>query len=281
MASEPIGSRYEHATTPFLNLALSEYDIQMELENIREQAKRFLAGELSAEDLVSVLDGERTARWPDGTIDLDRERRCGFPEVIYGAGKTEEGLCEAIQQLKTVNAQVLATRVSSAQATTALARFTDLQHNSVAATLRSPDAEPLVVSRVAVVSAGASDRPVAEEAMETLRWMRVPCELITDIGVAGPQRLIANLPSLRTCAAVVVVAGMEGALPSAVGGHLACPVVAVPTSIGYGASFGGVAALLGMLNSCAANVTVVNIDAGFKGGYISGLIATRASSMSQ
>jgi hypothetical protein len=128
---------------------------------------------------------------------------------------------------------------------------------------------------VAVITAGTGDLPVAEEAAETARWMGCEVELIVDVGVAGPHRLIEQQHRFCTADAVVVVAGMEGALPSVVGGHVACPVIAVPTSIGYGASFGGLAALLGMLNSCAANVTVVNIDAGFKGGFIAGLIAQR------
>ena len=245
----------------------------MNLDDIREQAQQFLAGDLPAEDFLDALDRLRTAQWPDGTIDLDRQRRCGFPEVIYASGKTNEGLCTAVAELTEAGLAVLATRVSDEQALIVLQRFPQLQHNSTARTLRSADVPPKTPSVVGVVTAGSSDRPVAEEALETLKWMGVPCRLITDIGVAGPHRLLKNLPGLRQCRAVVVVAGMEGALPSAVGGHLSCPVIAVPTSVGYGASFGGVAALLGMLNSCAANVTVVNIDAGFKGGYIAGLIA--------
>jgi len=130
---------------------------------------------------------------------------------------------------------------------------------------------------VAIVTAGTSDLPVAEEARETALWMGAQVTLVQDVGVAGPHRLQANLGPLREADAIVVVAGMEGALPSVVGGHVSCPVIAVPTSVGYGASFGGLAALLGMLNSCAANVTVVNIDAGFKGGYIAGLIARNAA----
>jgi NCAIR mutase (PurE)-related protein len=129
---------------------------------------------------------------------------------------------------------------------------------------------------VCVVSAGTSDQPIAEEAHETLLWMGVGTELIPDIGVAGPHRLIAQVERLRKADAIVVAAGMEGALPSVVAGHVACPVFAVPTSVGYGASFGGLAALLGMLNSCAANVAVVNIDAGFKAGYLAGLVALRS-----
>ena len=132
-----------------------------------------------------------------------------------------------------------------------------------------------------VVTAGTSDRPVAEEALETLRWMNCEADLIIDVGVAGPHRLQQHLESLRGCDAIVVAAGMEGALPSVVGGHVDCPVVAVPTSVGYGANLGGLSALLGMLNSCAANVAVVNIDAGFKAGYIAGLIARRCSKSSR
>ncbi len=127
-----------------------------------------------------------------------------------------------------------------------------------------------------IVTAGTSDLPVAEEARETALWTGAAVTMIQDVGVAGPHRLTANLPLLADSDAVVVVAGMEGALPSVVGGHVACPVIAVPTSVGYGASFGGIAALLGMLNSCASNVAVVNIDAGFKGGYVAGLIAKNA-----
>jgi NCAIR mutase (PurE)-related protein len=130
---------------------------------------------------------------------------------------------------------------------------------------------------VAIVAAGTSDIPVAEEVRETADWMGAGTDLIVDVGVAGPQRLTAQLHRIVGADAVVVVAGMEAALTSVVGGHVACPVIAVPTSVGYGASFGGVAALLGMLNSCAANVSVVNIDAGFKAGYIAGLIAVGKS----
>jgi NCAIR mutase (PurE)-related protein len=127
-----------------------------------------------------------------------------------------------------------------------------------------------------VVTAGTSDRAVAEEAYETLLWMDVPAILVQDVGVAGPQRILKQLPLLQASAAIVVVAGMEGALPSVVAGHVACPVIAVPTSIGYGANLAGFAALLSMLNSCAANVVVVNIDAGFRGGYAAGLIARQS-----
>ena len=131
--------------------------------------------------------------------------------------------------------------------------------------------------RVVVVSAGTTDRRVAFEACETLAWMGVGCKMIEDVGVAGPYRLLKHLKMLRAARAIIEVAGMEAALASVVGGHVSVPVVAVPTSVGYGANFGGLAALLGMINSCAANVTVVNIDAGFKAGYVAGLIALQHS----
>ncbi len=211
------------------------------------------------------------------TLDLDRQHRCGFPEVVFGDGKNAETLAGIFQSLLASGTPVLATRVSSEKAEQLLSQFPTSQFNPLARTFRIPARQPSSterVGRVAVVSAGTSDLPVAEEARETLDWMGVDTTMIHDVGVAGPHRLPAHLDQLRGLDAVVVVAGMEGALPSVVGGYVDCPVIAVPTSVGYGANFGGIAALLSMLNSCAANVAVVNIDAGFKGGYVAGLIAT-------
>ncbi|MCA9132271.1 MAG: nickel pincer cofactor biosynthesis protein LarB, partial [Planctomycetales bacterium] len=136
---------------------------------------------------------------------------------------------------------------------------------------------PLGPPPVVVLTAGSTDLPVAREALETLRWMGVDARLICDVGVAGPYRLLPHLETLRQCLCLVVVAGMEGALVSVVGGLVPCPVIAVPTSVGYGANLQGVTTLLSMLSSCAAGVTVVNIDAGFKGGYVAGLMAHRAA----
>lgn len=207
-------------------------------------------------------------------VDLDRQRRCGFPEAVFCEGKTVQAVVQIFEALINAGQDAFGTRATPEQAGAIMARFPHAVHNGVARTIRVPLAkESPAVGRVAVVTAGTSDRPVAEEATETLRWMGCAVERFEDVGVAGPQRLQAIVPQLRECDVVVVVAGMEGALPSVVGGHLACPVIAVPTSVGYGASFGGIAALLGMLNSCAANVTVVNIDAGFKAGFVAGLIA--------
>jgi hypothetical protein len=223
------------------------------------------------------------------TVDLDRRRRCGFPEVVFGPGKSIDQLRAVVGLLIQHGEPVLATRITPEQAAGLLAAFPNGRYNEVARTFRvereasrgpTPSPGPSLSERgtkahVAVISAGTGDLAVAEEARETLDWMGVRVTTIHDVGVAGPQRLAARLADFQDADAIVVVAGMEGALPSVVGGYVACPVIAVPTSVGYGANFGGVSALLSMLNSCAANVAVVNIDAGFKGGYLAGLIATR------
>ena len=227
-----------------------------------------------------------TAALPAVTIDLDRQRRCGFPEVVFGPGKSIDQLRQIVTLLVERRQPLLATRIDASQATGLLEQFPAGRYNAVARTFRlepseGPSPNPSLEGRgnaepfVAIISAGTGDLPVAEEARETLDWMGVRTTMILDVGVAGPHRLPARLADFQDADAVVVVAGMEGALPSIVGGYVPCPVVAVPTSIGYGANFAGVSALLSMLNSCASNVAVVNIDAGFKGGYLAGLIATR------
>jgi NCAIR mutase (PurE)-related protein len=237
-------------------------------------------------------DSSRTADLGDVRLDLDRRRRCGFPEVVFGESKDVATLKRVIERLLAEGEPVLITRVAVEKGTELTATFPQGRYNAVArtfvaGTLRVPlradgtRSVPATCGRVAIVAAGTSDMPVAEEVRETIEWMGVSCELIVDVGVAGPHRLQEALPKIVGSDAVVVVAGMEAALASVVGGHVDCPVIAVPTSVGYGASFGGVAALLGMLNSCAANVSVVNIDAGFKGGYIAGLIARRRVSGSR
>jgi len=197
--------------------------------------------------------------------------------VVFGEGKTTESIIEIFGRQTDHGEDCFATRLSAEQAAGILERFPSAIHNTLARTVRLHNgSESALRGEVAVITAGTSDRPVAEESLETLRWMNCETTLVADVGVAGPHRLTEQRDDFTNADAVVVVAGMEGALPSVVGGWVNCPVIAVPTSIGYGASFGGVAALLGMLNSCASNVTVVNIDAGFKGGYVAGLIARQA-----
>jgi NCAIR mutase (PurE)-related protein len=254
-------------------------------------ARRLVAGQISPADYekqVAALTASRAVPIPAvaATIDLDRRRRCGFPEVVFGPGKTIEQLCQIVAMLVEHGEPVLATRIDEQQAAALLAAFPNGRHNNVARTFRlggEPSPNPSLQGRgnvkpfVAVISAGTSDLSVAEEARETLDWMGVSVAMVHDVGVAGPHRLPSRLADFEHADAIVVVAGMEGALPSVVGGYVACPIIAVPTSVGYGANFGGVSALLSMLNSCANNVAVVNIDAGFKAGFLAGLIANRSN----
>jgi hypothetical protein len=249
---------------------------RLQLESL---ARQLTSGELPLAAFLDAVCRGATAELPDATLDLDRAGRCGFPEVVFGENKSIETLLRIVDRLVEERVRVLVTRLAADKADALLRQFPQGTYNALARTFRlercagPPDSAEPKTGRVAVVTAGTSDLPVAEEARETLDWMGVSTVLVTDVGVAGPQRLLAKLPLIVGSDAVVVVAGMEAALPSVVGGHVACPVIGVPTSVGYGASFGGLAALLTMLNSCAANVTVVNIDAGFKAGYIAGLIA--------
>jgi len=250
----------------------------MHPHELEELAAKLLSGELSTEQFVARLARPKIADVGEAQVDLDRHRRCGFPEVVFAQGKTVQAMEKIFRAQLGHGVDVLATRMSAEQAAELLQTFPQARYSPTGRTFRIPlSTARSSGGRVTVVTAGTSDLPVAEEARETALWTGAKVNLIQDVGVAGPHRLTANLDQLDGADAVIVVAGMEGALPSVVGGHVACPVIAVPTSIGYGASFGGVAALLGMLNSCASNVTVVNIDAGFKGGYVAGLIARNAA----
>ncbi|MCC9599742.1 nickel pincer cofactor biosynthesis protein LarB [Stieleria sp. JC731] len=237
---------------------------------------------LAMEQLSGQLPKPKSADVPL-TLDLDRQRRCGFPEVIYGAGKSADLIAEIIRRQRAADQDSLATRVTDEIATAVQQQVTGVRYNELARCLVSgaiaenapqplPPTTARMVRHVAVITAGSTDAPVAEEAIETLQWMRIPFRTFNDIGVAGPDRLLSAIPELRLATAVIVIAGMEGALPAAVGGHLAVPVFAVPTSVGYGATLGGLTPLMGMLSSCASNVAVVNIDAGFKAAYLSGLV---------
>jgi NCAIR mutase (PurE)-related protein len=206
-------------------------------------------------------------------LDTHREVRCGDAEVVYGAGKTPEQLVEIARALLENHGRLLVTRVSSEGAARLCAEIPRANHRPLS---RTVTVEPLdgtpATGLVIVVSAGTSDRGVAEEAAVTARLHGARVEELHDVGVAGIHRLLAHTERLQTARALIVVAGMEGALPSVVGGLVDRPVIAVPTSVGYGASFGGVAALLAMLNSCASGVSVVNIDNGFGAGYMAALI---------
>ncbi len=245
-----------------------------------EQAADDLAGRLAATAReASTFAG--IAPIPGATVDIGRRARCGFGEVIYGEGKSSELMIRIVETQLAAGEHCLITRIDSMAAAQLRRHFACTHHNPLARTLRiSAEADLLVcplreesIAHVAIVTAGSTDAAVAEEAAETLAWMGIPHDRFEDIGVAGPQRVLAAVPELRKAAAIVVIAGMEGALPPTVAGHVAVPVIAVPTSTGYGANFAGLTPLMGMLTSCAPNVAVVNIDAGFKGAYLAGLIA--------
>jgi NCAIR mutase (PurE)-related protein len=248
--------------------------------SIDELLRQFQTGQLSALELGQKILAVSIPSEGNLTPDLDRLKRTGYPEVVFGQGKSTEAIRRVTERLLETTDEILITRILPEQVRVLADVFASTRWNHLAKTLRvstfevplDPDAVQSP-KRVGVVTAGTTDEAVALEARETLAWMGVASDLIQDVGVAGPYRLLSRVPDLRRCAALVCVAGMEAALPSALAGHVGCPVIAVPTSVGYGANLGGLAALLSMLNSCAANVTVVNIDAGFKGGYVAGLIA--------
>lgn len=203
---------------------------------------------------------------PFATLDHDRTRRMGAPEVVYAAGKTPEQVVAIARRIVDRAGRCLVTRATDEARAALLASFPRARVNDRARTVFLGRA-PAPVGRVCVISAGTSDLPVAEEAVETLHALGSGVERLVDVGVAGLHRILLKSPSVRRANAVIVVAGMEGALPSVVGGLTARPVFAVPTSVGYGASFRGLAALLGMLNSCAPGVAVVNIDNGFGAAF--------------
>ena len=232
---------------------------------------RTLLAEVAA-GAVDVDEAERRLAWTPfkdisfASVDHHRALRQGFPEVIFGEGKTPEQVTGIAQRIAARGDGVLVTRISPTAAHALRAALPQVELNPLGRTAWLAPAQPAerkVRGTVLVVTAGTSDLPVAEEAAVTAAAFGNPVERLTDVGVAGIHRLLARGDRLRSASVVIVVAGMEGALPSVVGGLVAVPVIAVPTSVGYGASFGGVAALLGMLNSCASGVTVVNIDNGF------------------
>lgn len=208
------------------------------------------------------------------TVDHHRQIRHGFPEVIFGEGKTPLQVRDIAHAIVKRGSILLVTRASPAHYSAVRKRVRSAAYNPVARTITANTAG--TVRRgggtILVVTAGTSDIPVAEEACVTATVMGHPVERLFDVGVAGIHRLLLQGEKLRQAAVIIVVAGMEGALASVVGGLVSVPVIAVPTSIGYGANFGGLSALLGMLNSCAAGVTVVNIDNGFGAGYAAALI---------
>ena len=250
----------------------------MDANRLKTLLEQVRTGEVTPD---AALDQIKTLPFEDlgfAKVDHHRSLRMGVPEVIFGPGKSPEHFVEIFDRLAGRGNSVLATRVNEEQVAAAMARFPQAEHNPVARTLvlRQDDlrqsSEKLGKGTIGIISAGTSDIPVAEEAAVTAEVMGNDVSRLFDVGVAGLHRLLSHNEVLRQARVLVVCAGMEGALPSVVGGLVDVPVIAVPTSVGYGAAFGGIAALLGMINSCASNVSVVNIDNGFGAAYVASLI---------
>jgi NCAIR mutase (PurE)-related protein len=245
----------------------------MNAESIRTLFEQVRAGKLSPDDAVNRLRHLPFEDLGFAKIDHHRALRAGMPEVVFGEGKTPAQLAQIFSRLAQHEGNVLATRASKEQFAAVKKKVGRAEYRVLArAIVLQREQKKYGKGVIAVVSAGTSDIPVAEEAVVTAEMMGNDVEHLYDVGVAGIHRLLANRGTLTRARVVVVCAGMEGALPSVVGGLVGVPVIAVPTSVGYGAAFKGVAALLGMMNSCASNVSVVNIDNGFGAGYVASLI---------
>lgn len=246
----------------------------MDSDRLRELLEAVRRGDT---DIESAID--RLAELPfidtvNSRIDTHRAIRQGIPEVVYGGEKSSEQIVEAARALQQAGQDVLVTRVEAEKATRVLGQLPEAEYDALARLVWIGPREPAIQGKgtVLVISAGSADLPVATEAVQVARRFGNKVELLQDVGVAGLHRLLASLPLIRDARVLIVVAGMEGALPSVIGGLVDKPVIAVPTSVGYGASLGGIAALLGMLTSCASNVTTVNIDNGFGAAHVATLI---------
>ncbi len=241
------------------------------LRDLFESARR---GELDTDAALEQLARLPFVDVPDARVDTHRTLRMGLPEVVFAPGKTAQQIADVATALRDADQNVLVTRLETPVAEQVCGRLGAGEYDAVARTLWIGPAEVATVGKgtIAIVCAGTADLPVAQEAMRVARYFGNKVELLVDVGVAGLHRLLAASETLRSARVLIAIAGMEGALPSVVGGLVDKPVIGVPTSVGYGASFGGVTALLGMLTSCASNVTVVNIDNGFGAAYVATLI---------
>jgi len=245
----------------------------MEVQWLRELLENVQEGEMDIEDALARLRGFPYEDLGFARLDSHRSLRKGFPEVIFCPGKTPEQVVQIVERIRVREGRVLAARANPEVAEAIQQAFPDAVYHTAARIVTLGEAAPQTGrGTILVVSAGTADIPVAEEAGVTAEMMGSAVERLYDVGVAGIHRLFSNRERLFAASVLVVVAGMEGALASVVAGLVDRPVVAVPTSIGYGASFGGVSALLTMLNSCSPGVCVVNIDNGFGAGYLSHLI---------
>ena len=250
----------------------------MEHDHLRQLLEEVRAGRLDAEAALAEIGDPHVAALGFAHVDLHRRQRCGFPEVIFCEGKTCEWVEAVVRRLVEAGQDCLATRVSEEQASRLGLQFPKADQDRLARTFWLPAGNNVRIptGHVFVLTAGTTDLPVAQEAAVTAKALGCAVTVVADVGVAGIHRLLHYRDQFAKADAIVVAAGMDGALPSVVGGLVDCPVIAVPTSVGYGAAFGGLAPLLTMLNSCSAGVAVVNIDGGFKAGYVAALIARRA-----
>ena len=240
--------------------------------------EQFRAGGIGRGRVLRAFQAAPIADLGFAQVDAHRGLRKGFPEVIFGGAKTPEQVVKIAAKILATESRVLITRITDTHARALRKKFRRAVYHATARCVTiEKSSRPRYPGTIAVICAGTSDLPVAEEAAVTAEIMGNRVERIYDVGVAGLHRLLAKSENLRRANVLVVVAGMEGALPSVVAGLVARPVIAVPTSVGYGASFGGIAALLGMLNSCASGLTVVNIDNGFGAGYAASQINSLAA----
>jgi len=245
----------------------------MTRESILEILESIQQGQLSAAAALTQLAKLPYEDAGFAKIDHHRTLRLGLPEVIYAAGKTSAQVAEIFSRMAAAGGDVIATRAGVEAYDAVRAILPQARYHDEARIIGLKQTESsIALGPIAVVCAGTSDLPVAEEAAVTAEYLGLAVSRVIDVGVAGLHRLLAQRETLSAARAVIVCAGMEGALPSVVGGLVAAPVIAVPTSVGYGAAFGGIAALLGMLNSCSPNVSVVNIDNGFGAAYVAAMI---------
>ena len=242
-----------------------------DIMNTRKILQALQRGEIKLSDAEAQLKGFEDLG--HSRVDLERDERNGIPEVIYGGGKTPEQIIGIMASMEARRQNILATRIAPEVAVEIIQTYPAAIYHELARLVELRAFEPVqITEKIAIVCAGTSDLSVAEEARLTAEFYGNTTERVYDCGVAGLHRLLASLDTVRSCRVVVVVAGMEGALPSVVGGLVKAPIIAVPTSVGYGANFDGLSALLTMLNSCASGVSVVNIDNGFGAGLLASRI---------
>lgn len=236
--------------------------------NSREILEKVKNGSMSIEEAEACINGKAFEDIAFAKLDSDRERRSGFPEVVFCQRKADEHLLSIFETLYEVNGEVLGTRASRDQYELIRRHLPDVQYDEISKILKIEKKDKILKGNIAVCSAGTADISVAEEAAQTAEYFGSKVNRFYDIGVSGIHRLLSHAQEISEANCVIAVAGMEGALASVIGGLVKNPVIAVPTSVGYGASFGGMSALLTMINSCANGVSVVNIDNGYGAGYI-------------